>query len=96
MENFKRDIPAILGGMLDTLSKAMRIYPDIQLSELPRMADWFVYGYSVSEALEEGLGNQFASDYFRNIGLQTEDLLYNNSFFSSIFTQGRRKAEPQR
>ena len=84
LENFKKDIPEILGGMLDVISKAMQVYPGINLPELPRMADWATWGYAIAEALGEGLGKQFMDAYFKNIGLQTEDMLDDNALLSSI------------
>ena len=38
--NFLVDLPSILGGIFDTLSRAMAIYPTVKLDKLPRMADF--------------------------------------------------------
>jgi len=43
--------PRILGGLLKVLSRAMRNYPKIELSNLPRMADFARWGAAVSAAL---------------------------------------------
>lgn len=68
-EDFERDRPFILGGIFQTLSKAISIFPGVNLDKLPRMADFSRWGYAVAEAL--GLsGEQFVKDYTENIALQ--------------------------
>jgi DNA primase len=41
----------VLGGMFNTLVKAMRIKPTVNLTEKPRMADYAVWGCAIAEAL---------------------------------------------
>lgn len=65
MADFEKDLPYILGGIFDTLSKAMSIYPTVKLNKLPRMADFARWGYAVGEALG-GLGNEFLEQYNSN------------------------------
>ena len=65
MKEFEDDLPFILGGIFDTLSKAMKLYPTIKLDKLPRMADFARWGYAVGEALG-GLGNEFINEYMNN------------------------------
>lgn len=65
MADFEKDAPYILGGIFDALSKAMRIYPTVKLSKLPRMADFARWGYAVGEALGS-LGNEFLEQYNSN------------------------------
>jgi hypothetical protein len=43
--------PQVLGFILDTLSKAMRIKPTLNLQRLPRMADFAEWGEAISQAL---------------------------------------------
>lgn len=50
-EEFEVARPRILGGLLQVLSKAMREYPKIELSNLPRMADFARWGAAVSATL---------------------------------------------
>ncbi len=50
--DFDRDCPLILGGLLDAVSAAMRVLPNLQLSGLSRMADAERWG----EAVARGLG----------------------------------------
>ena len=61
-KNFREALPRILGGVLDTLSEAMKIYPEVNLKKLPRMADFARWGYAIGEALG-GRGDEFIKDY---------------------------------
>lgn len=74
MNNFEKDLPYILGGIFDTLSKAMRIYPTVKLDKLPRMADFARWGYAVGEALG-GLGSEFLEQYHANQGKRNIEIL---------------------
>lgn len=78
--DFEDARPAILGGLLDALSAAMRVYPTLDLPELPRMADFAAWGAAVSEALCLTVGDRTGADaflaaYTENVGRQTEEVL---------------------
>jgi 5S rRNA maturation endonuclease (ribonuclease M5) len=64
--NFEADKPSILGGIFDTLAKAITIQPTVKLQNLPRMADFAKWGYAIAEALEQGLGQVFLDEYESN------------------------------
>lgn len=65
---FEHDRPAMLGGALRILSKAMYIYPNIHLDKLPRMADFCRWGYAIAEAAEiPNGGDRFLTAYQANI-----------------------------
>ncbi len=66
---FEADRPAILGGILDMLVKAMAIFPTVKLDRLPRMADFARWGYAIGEALG-GLGQEFIDQYEANRAAQ--------------------------
>jgi len=68
-EEFEADLPAILGGIFEVLSKAMAIHPTVELSELPRMADFARWGYAIGEALG-GKGQEFLDQYAANYNKQ--------------------------
>ena len=68
------DLPSILGGIFDTLSRAMAIYPTVKLDKLPRMADFARWGYAIGEALG-GKGQEFLSEYTANIESQNVEVL---------------------
>lgn len=72
--NFLVDLPSILGGIFDTLSRAMAIYPTVKLDKLPRMADFARWGYAIGEALG-GKGQEFLSEYTANIESQNVEVL---------------------
>ena len=74
MANFEKDLPHILGGIFDTLSKAMSLYPTVKLDTLPRMADFARWGYAIGEALG-GLGNEFLEQYNANQGKRNIEVL---------------------
>lgn len=59
---FKKELPSILGGIFDVISKAMEIYPTIKLEKMHRMADFTKTGYAIAEALG-GFGEEFLRAY---------------------------------
>ncbi|MCY0903251.1 MAG: hypothetical protein OWU32_13905 [Firmicutes bacterium] len=63
---FDADKPRILGGIFAALSGAMRRYPDVELPELHRMADFTRWGYAIAESLGY-TGQSFLDAYRRNI-----------------------------
>jgi hypothetical protein len=69
-QRFDQAHPYILGGVLDTLSAAMRVYPTLQVPSLERMADFTRWGAAIAEALGYGAG-EFLRAYRSNIGVQT-------------------------
>ncbi len=73
-KNFKEDLPSILGAIFDVLSKAMKIYPDVKLDKLPRMADFARWGYAIGEALGN-LGQVFLDEYKANYDRQNIEAL---------------------
>lgn len=81
--DFEAALPSILGGVFDILAKAMLIFPKVELEELPRMADFALWGFAIAEAMG-GRGAEFLRDYTGNASLQTSELLEHNTFFSSI------------
>lgn len=80
---FDRDKPAILGGLFDVVSRAIRYYPEVKLDKLPRLADFGRWG----EAISRALGNppdQFLEAYFANISSQNDEVLASNPIASCI------------
>lgn len=70
-ESLERDLPLILGGILDVLVKALQIHPKIKIENTPRMADFASWGCAISEALGDTAEN-FLKAYEANIANQTE------------------------
>jgi hypothetical protein len=80
---FNDDVPQILGGIFDTLSKAKAIYPTLKLERLPRMADFAQWGAAISEALGYPSGD-FLKAYQENIKSQNSELLNSNPISQTI------------
>jgi hypothetical protein len=52
MRAFKRAQPAILGGLLDVLAKALGLIDEVHISNLPRLADFARWGTAMALALD--------------------------------------------
>jgi len=74
---FEADRAEILGGIFDTLSKAMAIFPTVKLDKLPRMADFARWGYAIGEALG-GKGQEFLTQYAENRQIQNDEAVAND------------------
>jgi len=75
---FEKEKAGILGGIFDTLSRAMAVHPSVRLSYLPRMADFARWGYAIAEALG-GRGDEFLKAYRANIARQNEEVVEGNT-----------------
>jgi len=63
--------PSILGGLLDSLVHALRVKPSLELAELPRMADFAMYGAAAAVALGRR-AQDFLDAYQGNVRRQHE------------------------
>ncbi len=77
-------LPNVLGDIFNVLSKALAIYPDVNLAEYPRMADFSRYGFAIAEAIEKGKGNEFIDTYKQNIKLATESAVQENPVLNAL------------
>jgi hypothetical protein len=82
-ENFRKDIPGILGGIFNVLVKAMRIYPDVTIDKLPRMADFAKWGYAIAEALGR-CGSDFLVAYQCNVERQNEEVIQGSTLAQAV------------
>jgi hypothetical protein len=80
---FTADLPGILGGIADVLSKAVQFYHSVTLKSFPRMADFTRFGFAVAEALG-GRGADFLKAYGANSAKLGESLLENNTFMAGM------------
>jgi energy-coupling factor transporter ATP-binding protein EcfA2 len=71
---YEADRPAMLGGLLDALSTAMRLRPSVRLREHARMADYAAWAYAAAEALGIG-GDAAMAAYACNVRRQTDEAL---------------------
>ena len=69
--------------MLNVLSSAMRIKEDIKLDNLPRMADWALWGYAVAESMGMG-GEVFLKSYEKNIMMQHDEIVESDPVAKSV------------
>lgn len=91
-DGFERDLPKILGGIFDVLSKALKIKPTIRLSNTPRMADFAIWGCAIAEALGY-TQEQFLDAYQNNIDGQTEVVLHENIIAMAVMSFMKDKTE---
>jgi hypothetical protein len=67
----------LLGYILDTLAKALEIKPTLRLHNLPRMADFAIWGEAIARAM--GYQNmEFLNAYYENIGKQNIEAVESN------------------
>ncbi|MDA1127247.1 MAG: hypothetical protein O2913_00925 [Chloroflexi bacterium] len=71
-DEFDSDLPRIIGGAFELLSKAVGILPDVSIPRRFRMADFAKWGYAIAEASGWG-GNKFLAAYEQNIGRQKDE-----------------------
>ncbi|MGN0529102.1 MAG: hypothetical protein ACI4IE_08205 [Eubacterium sp.] len=91
-KNFEKDLPYILGGIFNVLSKAKRIRPTVKLDKLPRMADFARWGFAIGEALG-GLGDTFIEEYLININKHDIEIINSNVVATLVFNFMKDKPE---
>lgn len=74
IERFKEVRSEIVGGLFDVLAKTLQIKPKIKQKNLPRMADYCLWGMAAAESLGFG-ANMFLNAYRRNIHKQNEQII---------------------
>ena len=81
--DLKLEIPHLLGYLFDVLVKALEVKDSVNLSELPRMADFAEWG----EAIARAMGYkplEFLTVYFENIGEQKIEIVEADPFADAI------------
>lgn len=73
-QEFEQDRALILGAIFDVLVKALRLYPTIKLTHLPRMADFARWGYAIAEAAGFS-GSDFTKAYKANVSTQNDEAI---------------------
>lgn len=92
LEKFEEQRPYILGGIMDTVVKALKIRPTITLAELPRMADFAVWGCAIAEALGH-TQQEFIQAYYENIDHQNEQVLGESLIATAVRAMLKNQAE---
>ena len=83
--NFNKNLPDILGGIFDVLSIAMEHYPYIQLTALPRMADFVKWGVAITKALGRE-DYEFLKAYENNIEKQNDAIIEGNALVQAVMS----------
>ena len=68
---FQNDLPYIMGGIFDLLSKAINLFPTAKVENPIRLVDFHKFGYSIAEAMG-GYGEEFNQALNRNRERQLE------------------------
>lgn len=90
--NFEASRSFILGGILNTLAKAMQIYPQLKLERLYDMADFTLWGAAVAEALG-ATAEAFLDAYESNKTLQMKQAILNNAVAHAVTVLMAEKSE---
>lgn len=90
MQNFKKDLPHILDGMFQTLSRAIPIYENLDLKHLPRMADFAKWGYAIAEALGYG-GDKFMQIYEKNQNELLENMVSEDAVITVLIEMMKKR-----
>lgn len=80
---FEEDKAKILGAALMAVSKAIEVYPTVELYRLGRMADFTIWGYAVAEAIEIG-GEKFLEAYLNNQNRANDEAISSNPVAAAI------------
>ena len=83
-DDFYKCLPYLQGSIFKIISKALAIYPKLKLNNVPRLADFSLWGYSIAEAITTGLGKTFLQQYFENIENTSSTLIDNNPLLSTL------------
>lgn len=73
----------LLGYIFDTVVKAIRIRESLELKDLPRMADFAIWGEAIARAMDYG-DLQFLNAYYDNIGKQNTEAIELNPLGQAI------------
>lgn len=82
-EEFNAALPSILGGVLDTLSASLRLRGSIALPEVPRMADFALWGCAIAQALG-ATQEEFLRVYGANINEQHEEAISESAVATAV------------
>lgn len=83
LSRFEHEKPYLLGAIFDALAETLSIYPTVSLSELPRMADFALYGCAISEALGH-TQKDFLDAYYANIKKQHSEAVSGSTLAQAV------------
>ena len=82
-EAFEKDIPKVLGGIFNTVKEAIKVYGDIQLDEVGRMADFTYWGCAAAQVMGIG-GDVFLRAYLDNQDSANEEALTSHPVAAAV------------
>jgi len=91
-KEFDEARPRLLGAIFDTLSKAMALRVSVHLSELPRMADWALWGCAIAKALGH-FAKEFMAAYEGNTETRNEEALQASPVAAMVMELTEKQAE---
>lgn len=92
LEEFDLMRAGIIGAIFGAVSGAMEFYPTIQLSVLPRMADFATWGCAIAEAIGYSK-EEFLLAYDQNIKQQNDEVLMESFEASAVIELMTDQAE---
>ena len=92
LSDFQKEKAEFLGSIFTAVSQAMKIYPSISLSELPRMADFTAWGCAIAEAIGHSK-EKFLEAYYQNINQQNSEVIIESPIASSILEFMKDKSD---
>lgn len=91
-EEFDELKPKMLGGIFDALSRAMKLYKNVKLNKVPRMADFTFWGCAIAEALGFSQ-DEFLKIYYANIDQQNDEAIEESSVAMAILSFMKNRVE---
>ena len=90
-ENFNKMLPELLGTAFKIISKALRNIKNVEINELPRMADFSKWGYVIAEVIHKGFGKKFLKEYNKNLLDSRKNIAMQNCtiYAVSLFMQDK-------
>jgi len=86
LAGFEKCLPEILGGILDTLVKAIQLYPTVNPKQLFRMADFTKWGCAIAMAL--GCKQEdFINAYAKKVRIQIEEAAHASPLATVLMDQ---------
>lgn len=85
-QRFHETLPYIMGAIFNALSGAIAMYPNVNLKQKFRMADFVVWGYCVAENIYKNGGELFLNTYSDNIKRSSASLIGANPLLFAVST----------
>lgn len=84
MLDFQKDLPDILGGIMDILTKTLSTYKADSIHNPPRLIDFYEYGYYICEAWKKGQGAEFCAIYTLLVETQLQTFSNRTDFIDLV------------